>query len=86
VWFDHTAGGLVAQGRELKGFEIAGDDRHFSKAEARIEGDSVLVSCDCVAKPKFVRYGWANTPTVNLTNGKGLPASPFTSEDEIPRP
>ena len=87
VWFDHTAGGLAAsQGHELKGFEIAGGDRHFSKAEARIEGDSVVVSCDCVTKPKFVRYGWANTPAVNLMNGKGLPASPFTSEDEIPRP
>ncbi len=86
VWFDHASSGLIAKGNALQGFEIAGDDRHFMKADARIDADSVLVSCDCVAKPKFVRYGWANAPTVNLTNGKGLPASPFTSEDEIPKP
>jgi sialate O-acetylesterase len=54
-------------------------------AEARIEGNSVLVSCDGVPHPKFARYGWANAPAVNLFNGAGLPASPFTSEDQIPK-
>jgi sialate O-acetylesterase len=86
VWFDHTAGGLVAQGGELQGFEVSGDDRHFMKANARVEAESVLVSCEDVVNPKFVRYGWANAPNVNLANGKGLPASPFTSEDTIPHP
>jgi len=86
LWFDHTAGGLLAKGDVLKGFEIAGDDRHFMHAEARIEGNSVLVSCDGVPHPKFVRYGWANAPVVNLYNGQGLPASPFTSEERIPKP
>ncbi len=86
VWFDHTTGGLAVKGDTLKGFEIAGEDKHFVGANARIEGDSVVVTCDQIAQPKFVRYGWANAPTVNLTNGKGLPASPFTSEDRIPKP
>jgi sialate O-acetylesterase len=86
VWFDHAAGGLVAKGDVLKGFEVAGADRRFEHAAARIEGDSVLVSCDAVPVPKFVRYGWANAPVVNLYNGKGLPASPFTSEEQIPKP
>jgi sialate O-acetylesterase len=86
VWFAHTAGGLSAKGDSLKGFEIAGDDHHFINAEARIEGSSVVLSADAVPNPKFVRYGWANFPTVNLANGKGLPASPFTSEDQIPHP
>jgi sialate O-acetylesterase len=86
VWFDHTSGGLVANSGTLKGFEVAGEDRHFVSADARIEGDSVLVSCDGVSNPKFVRYGWSNAPTMNLNNGNGLPASPFTSEDRIPKP
>ncbi len=85
VWFDHVSGGLAAKGGALKGFEIAGDDHHFMSADARIEGDSVVMSCDGVSNPKFVRYGWANAPVVNLFNGKGLPASPFTSEERIPR-
>jgi sialate O-acetylesterase len=85
VWFDH-AGRLVAKGGTLEGFEIAGDDHHFLDATARIEGPSVLVSSPQIATPKYVRYGWQNAPTVNLFNSAGLPASPFTSEGNIPVP
>jgi sialate O-acetylesterase len=86
VWFDHTAHGLVAKGDALQGFEIAGDDGRFVTAAARIDGQTVVVSNAQVAAPKYVRYGWANAPVVNLFNSEGLPASPFTSEEEIPRP
>jgi sialate O-acetylesterase len=86
VWFDHTAGGLTAKGGPLAGFEVAGEDHRFVAAAARIDGNSVVVSSDNVPEPRYVRYGWANAPTVNLFNGSGLPASPFTSEDQIPRP
>jgi sialate O-acetylesterase len=86
VWFDHTAKGLVAKGDTLQGFEIAGDDGHFVPATARIDGNTVVASNSQVSAPKCVRYGWSNAPTVNLFSSDGLPASPFTSEDEIPRP
>jgi sialate O-acetylesterase len=86
VWFDHASGGLVAKGGTLQGFEIAGDDHHFAPANARIDGSSVLVSGGEVKAPKYVRYGWANAPVVNLFNGAGLPASPFTSEEKISPP
>ena len=86
LWFDHTASGLVAKGDALQGFEIAGDDGHFVTATARIDGKTVVVSSAKVAEPKYVRYGWANAPVVNLLNSGGLPASPFTSEDAIPAP
>jgi len=86
VWFDHTAHGLVAKGDALLGFEIAGDDGHFVTATARIDGQTVVVGNAQVAAPKYVRYGWANAPVVNLFNSDGLPASPFTSEDAIPAP
>jgi sialate O-acetylesterase len=56
------------------------------KAEARIQGDHVVVSSSEVKNPKYVRYGWRNAPDANLFNRAGLPASPFTSEKEIPRP
>jgi len=86
VWFDHTAKGLVAKGDTLQGFEIAGEDGRFVTATARIDGDTVVVGNAQVAGPKYVRYGWANAPVVNLFNSDGLPASPFTSEDAIPAP
>jgi len=86
VWFDHDASGLVAKGGPLTGFEVAGKDHKFVPATAKIEGQSVVVSSPDVSQPEFVRYGWANSPTVNLFNGAGLPASPFTSEKDIPKP
>jgi len=86
VWFDHAAGGLMAKGGAVKGFDIAGEDCRFAAAEARIEGKTVVVTSGGVAEPKYVRYGWANAPVVNLFNSEGLPASPFTSEDAIPAP
>ena len=89
VWFDH-AEGLVAKGGPLTGFEVAGADRNFVKAEARIEnangGDHIVVSSSAVKDPAYVRYGWQNAPVLNLYNAAGLPASPFTSEKEIPKP
>ncbi len=85
VWFDHVTGGLKASnGAPLTAFQIAGPDRHFVTAEARIYGDTVVLKADGVSNPRFVRYGWEGAPVVNLVNGEGLPASPFTSEDNIP--
>jgi sialate O-acetylesterase len=78
--FDHVAGGLEARGGPLQGFAIAGPDRSFVKADARIEDGSVVVSSPDVDDPVAVRYGWANNPTVNLYNAAGLPASPFRTD------
>jgi len=83
IWFDHVGSGLTAKGDSLQGFEIAGNDGRFVPASARIEGKSVVVDSAQVAAPKYVRYGWANAPAINLFNSEGLPASPFTSEDTI---
>jgi sialate O-acetylesterase len=76
------AGGLCAQpAGALKGFAIAGADRQFVWAEARIEGDTVVVSSPQVSQPVAVRYGWADNPEVSLYNKAGLPASPFRTDD-----
>jgi sialate O-acetylesterase len=77
VWFDHAGSGLQAHGASLAGFEIAGSDGKFRAAEARIDGQTVLVNAAGVSDPVTVRYGWANSPTCNLFNHDGLPASPF---------
>lgn len=83
VWFDHAADGLTARSGDLQGFEIAGEDGRFRSAAARIDGKTVVVNSGQVPEPKYVRYGWANAPIVNLYNSSGLPASPFTSGDSI---
>jgi sialate O-acetylesterase len=75
------AEGLQAKGGELKGFAVAGEDKKFVWADAKVEGDSVVVSASGVEKPVAVRYGWADNPECNLYNGAGLPASPFRTDD-----
>ncbi len=82
VRFVHAGGGLVAKGDgPLTGFVIAGEDRKFVFADARIKGDTVVVSSPQVPKPVAVRYGWADFPKVNLFNKTGLPAVPFRTDD-----
>jgi sialate O-acetylesterase len=72
---------VEARGDVLKGFSIAGADRKFHLADARIEGNEVVVSSKEVSDPAGVRYAWANNPDCNLYNKKGLPASPFRTDD-----
>jgi len=80
LWFDHAGGGLAAPGGGLRGFEIAGADRRWASAAARIEDKTVVVSSPLVPAPLYVRYGWADFPDCNLFNVEGLPAAPFRSE------
>jgi sialate O-acetylesterase len=79
--FKHAGGGLVAKGEKLTGFAIAGEDRKFVWADARIDGDTVVVSANAVARPVAVRYAWADNPECNLYNKADLPASPFRTDD-----
>jgi sialate O-acetylesterase len=81
--FKHVGGGLVAKGGPLKGFEIAGEDRKFVAAEAKISGDTVVVrsAAGRLPHPAAVRYAWADNPECSLYNKAGLPASPFRTDD-----
>ena len=79
--FIHVGSGLVSKDNEpLKGFAISADDRKFVWADAKIEGDTVLVWSDKVPQPIAVRYAWADNPVCNLYNKEGLPASPFRTD------
>jgi len=80
--FEQVGGGLVARGDgPLKGFAVAGEDKKFVWADAKIEGGNVVVSSEQVAAPVAVRYAWADNPVCNLYNKEGLPASPFRTDD-----
>ena len=79
--FDHVGGGLDARGGELEGFAIAGEDRAFHWADARIDDNTVVLSSSDVPNPLAARYAWADNPVVSLYNEEGLPASPFRTDD-----
>jgi sialate O-acetylesterase len=82
VYFSGADGKLAVRGGALEGFELAGADRHFVAATAKIDADgaSVMVMSTEVAAPLYVRYAWPNAPDTTLTDSAGLPASTFTSE------
>ena len=80
VRFDYEGGGLESRdGKPLNWFEIAGADKQFVKANAKIDGDTVVVWSKDVLEPVAVRFSWhmLPEPIPNLVNREGLPASPF---------
>jgi len=81
--FAHIGDGLIAKGGgELKYFAIAGANKKFIWAKAKIQGDKVIVRNDDITNPVAVRYAWADNPEgANLYNKEGLPASPFRTDE-----
>jgi sialate O-acetylesterase len=82
ISFKYTGSKLAMKGDSLQGFAIAGGDGNFVRAQAEIDGETVIVSSPEIKDPVAVRYGWSKNPAVNLYNEAGLPASPFRTDDQ----
>ena len=82
ISFLHVGRGLISKdGEALSQFAIAGEDKEFKWANAKIVDNKIVVWNDAITNPKYVRYAWADNPdNPNLYNKEGLPASPFTTE------
>ncbi|CAF4006568.1 unnamed protein product [Adineta steineri] len=80
VSFTNTDGGLTSKNKTLQSFEVAGADSVWKPASATIEGDKVIVTSNEVSNPVAVRYAFYAYVDASLFNGKGLPASSFTSQ------
>jgi len=79
--FNHADDGLTSLDGPLRTFEIAAEPGKFVAAEATIDGDTVIVHSDEIAKPVAVRFAWKDVALPNLFNGHHLPASPFRTDD-----
>ncbi len=77
VRYDHLGGGLIVRGDKLEGFALAGPDRKWVWADAKIAGNEVLVSSPLIKEPRFLRYDYVDVPRYCLWNKAGLPAAPF---------
>ena len=82
IAFKNIGSGLTSNdGEELSEFAIAGADKKFFWAKAKIEGDKIIVWNEEIKDPVYVRYAWADNPVnPNLYNKEGLPASPFRTD------
>ena len=81
ISFKYAQGLSTSDGGGVKGFALAGADHRFVWADARIEGETVVVSSPTILKPVAVRYGWGDNPDVNLYNKANLPAAPFRTDN-----
>ena len=80
IYFDHAESGLQAKGKELTEFMIAGEDRKFYPAKAKIEKGTVVVSAKEVKSPTAVRFAWSNASIPNLFSLDGLPVPSFRTD------
>ena len=80
--FSDLGSGLQVRDKydDIRGFEIAASDGKFRWAEARKDGQDIVVFDDAVSQPVAVRYDWMNTPDGTLFNADGLPAAPFRTD------
>ena len=79
--FDYAKNGFSTFGKALDGFTVAGKDKVFYPAKAKIGRNEIDVSCDQVLHPKAVRYCWKNFVVGSLYNTSGLPASSFRTDN-----
>lgn len=85
ITFTNAKGGLKIKGKSLNGPQIAGEDRKFVPAQARINGDTLVIYNKNIAKPVAVRLGFDNLGVVNLFNKDGIPASAFRTDNWAPQ-
>jgi sialate O-acetylesterase len=81
--FDELGSGFYLKNKYgyVNGFAVAGDDKKFYWAKAKISGDKIILTSDKVPHPVAVRYGWADNPDdLNLYNLQGLPVVPFRTD------
>ena len=85
--FTDVGDGLASRDdKPLSHFTIAGADRVFHPATAKIDGQAIIVSSEKVDKPQAVRFGWGNADEPNLINSEGLPGSSFRTDSWPPAP
>lgn len=75
--FKHAGGGFVVNGAEATGFEICGEDGEYVAAEAKIDGEKIILSAADIKHPRGARYLWTNYGAVTVYGCYGLPLAPF---------
>ncbi len=81
IHFNNAANGLIAKGDQISSLEIAADDKRFLPAQAKIEGNTIIVSNKNIKNPVAVRFAFNNTAIPNLFNKEGLPVNLFRTDD-----
>ena len=84
VHFNHAQGLKTIDHKAPRGFWVADESMQWKPAEAKLQGETVILSNSSITNPLYVRYAFAGKPDVNLVNGANLPAYPFRTDNQIP--
>ena len=71
---------MVLNSNKISEFEIAGKNKIFFKAKAKVIGERISLSSRKVSKPIYARYAWSDVSIATLFNKEGLPASSFSTD------
>ena len=80
VSFDHAKKLKTKDGKAPTGFWLANDAKNWFRADAKINGKTVVLHSDQIVNPKYIRYAFTAMPEVNLVNEMGLPVYPFRTD------
>ncbi|HEX8037957.1 MAG TPA: sialate O-acetylesterase, partial [Chryseosolibacter sp.] len=80
VYFKNASTGLKCTSKSPSKFLVAGEDRNFVPAAAKIEGNSVVLSAKAVKAPVAVRFCFDDTSTPDVFSAEGLPLAPFRTD------
>lgn len=82
IQFVNSESGLILKnGDKPLMFEIAGVDKNFVPAEAKIEGNTIVVWAKSIKSPVAVRYSFKNDAIGNVFSKEGLPLAPFRTDN-----
>jgi len=81
ISFDNVPNGLIAKDKKINALVIAGADKIFYPADAKIEGDKLIVWSKSVKVPVAARFSFSNADIGNIFSKEGLPVCPFRTDD-----
>lgn len=80
ISFSNAAAGLKCTGKSPAKFMIAGDDKNFVPATAKIDGSTIIVSSKLVKYPVAVRFCFDDATMPDVFSMGGLPVAPFRTD------
>jgi len=81
ITFHNAGNGLFCPDKEITHFRIAGKDRQFVDAKAKIDGNTIVVYNKSIKEPVAVRFAFDNVSIPNLFSTEHLPVSLFRTDN-----
>lgn len=79
--FNNASSGLKCSEKTPLKFLISGDDKNFVVADAKIVGETIILSSKLVKTPVAARFCFDDTSVPDVFSNSGLPLAPFRTDN-----